>query len=95
MSDICISLLSFKESTIERVIGQQWELIPKAADIKAAEKDLEKQSVIAKALRPRVQGVLTGMLRSGTEQAFIGRDGWQVTLPGGPLSLSRCRAKSR
>lgn len=77
-----------------------WELIPKAEHIKAAEKDLEKQSVIAKALRPRVQGVLTGMLHSGTEQASIGRDGWlfyrsDVEYITGPAFLDPARLRQR
>ncbi len=80
--------------------GDFWELIPKAEHIKAAEKDLEKQSVIAKALRPRVQGVLTGMLRSGTEQAFIGRNGWlfyrsDVEYITGPPFLDPARLRQR
>jgi alginate O-acetyltransferase complex protein AlgJ len=80
--------------------GDFWELIPKAEHIKAAEKDLEKLSVIAKALRPRVQGVLTGMLHSGTEQAFVGRDGWlfyrsDVEYVTGPAFLDPARLRQR
>lgn len=80
--------------------GDFWELIPKAEHIKAAEKDLEKLSVIAKALRPRVQGVLTGMLHSGTEQAFVGRDGWlfyrsDVEYITGPAFLDPARLRQR
>lgn len=79
--------------------GDFWELIPKAEHIKAAEKDLEKLSAIAKALRPRVQGVLTGMLHSGTEQAFVGRDGWlfyrsDVEYVTGPAFLDPTRPAS-
>ncbi len=81
-------------------LADYWELIPKAEHIKAAEKDLEKLSVIGKALRPRVQGVLTGMLHSGTEQAFVGRDGWlfyrsDVEYVTGPPFLDPARLRQR
>jgi len=81
-------------------LSDYWELIPKAEHIKAAEKDLEKQSVIAKALRPRVQSVLTGLLHSGTEQAFVGRDGWlfyrsDVEYVTGPAFLDPARLRQR
>ena len=53
-----------------------WHLLPRAAELKAAEKELESESVVSEWLLPRVQSVLTGKLGAGNEQVFLGRDGW-------------------
>ena len=53
-----------------------WNLFPRAEDLKAAEKTLENDSIVAQWLLPRVQSVLTGDLHAGNEQVYLGRDGW-------------------
>ncbi|MEQ1858408.1 MAG: hypothetical protein ABMA13_00570 [Chthoniobacteraceae bacterium] len=74
-------LPSWAQVQAARTPGDLWRLIPHAEQIKAAEKAIEKQSVVAEKLRPHVQGVVTGLLRGGTEQACIGRDGWLFYRP--------------
>ncbi len=58
-----------------------WRLLPKGADLKAAEKKLETESVVSAWLLPRVQSVLTGKLRAGNEQVYPGRDAWLFYRP--------------
>jgi alginate O-acetyltransferase complex protein AlgJ len=58
-----------------------WRLLPKGADLKAAEKQLETESVVSAWLLPRVQSVLTGKLRAGNEQVYLGRDAWLFYRP--------------
>jgi len=77
-----------------------WHLLPRAEEIKSAEKTLETDSVVSKWLLPRVQAVLAGRLRAGNEQVYLGRDGWlfyrpdvdYVTAPG---FLTPARLKQR
>lgn len=58
-----------------------WRLLPKGTDLKAAEKQLETESVVSTWLLPRVQSVLTGKLRAGNEQVYLGRDAWLFYRP--------------
>jgi SGNH hydrolase-like domain, acetyltransferase AlgX len=58
-----------------------WRLLPRAADLKSAEKQLETESVVSAWLLPRVQSVLTGKLRAGNEQVYLGRDAWLFYRP--------------
>ena len=53
-----------------------WELLPQAEEIKAAERILEQESVLARWLLPGVQYALTAGLHAGNEQVYVGRDGW-------------------
>lgn len=46
------------------------------AQIEMVEDEVEEDSPTALALRPWLQGVLTGALGSGNEEALVGRDGW-------------------
>jgi len=52
-----------------------WHLLPRAVDLKAAEKSLESGSVVSQWLLPRVQSLLTGTFHAGNEQVYPGRDG--------------------
>jgi alginate O-acetyltransferase complex protein AlgJ len=58
-----------------------WHLLPRGADLKAAEKTIESESVVSAWLLPRVQSVLTGRLRAGNEQVYLGRDAWLFYRP--------------
>jgi hypothetical protein len=58
-----------------------WRLLPRAADLKSAEKQLETESVVSAWLLPRVQSALTGKLRAGNEQVYLGRDAWLFYRP--------------
>jgi alginate O-acetyltransferase complex protein AlgJ len=58
-----------------------WHLLPRAADLKAAEKALESDSVVSEWLLPRVQAVLSGALGAGNEQVYLGRDAWLFYRP--------------
>lgn len=64
-----------------RTARDLWHLLPRAADLKAAEKSIESDSVASAWLLPRVQSVLTGKLRVGNEQVYLGRDGWLFYRP--------------
>lgn len=52
-----------------------WQLLPRGAELKAAEKELETESVVSEWLLPRVQLALV-KLGAGNEQVYLGRDGW-------------------
>jgi alginate O-acetyltransferase complex protein AlgJ len=58
-----------------------WRLLPRGTDLKAAEKQLETESVVSAWLLPRVQSVLTGKLDAGNEQVYLGRDAWLFYRP--------------
>ncbi len=58
-----------------------WHLLPRGADLKAAEKALESDSVVSDWLLPRVQTVLSGTLGAGNEQVYLGRDAWLFYRP--------------
>jgi alginate O-acetyltransferase complex protein AlgJ len=58
-----------------------WRLLPRAAELKAIEEELETESVVSEWLLPRVQSVLTEKLRAGTEQVYLGNDGWLFYRP--------------
>jgi alginate O-acetyltransferase complex protein AlgJ len=52
-----------------------WRLLPRGAELKAAEKELETESIVSEWLLPRVQLALV-KLGAGNEQVYLGRDGW-------------------
>lgn len=58
-----------------------WSLLPRADELKNAEKRIENESVVAQWLLPAVQSLLTGRFGAGNEQAYIGRDGWLFYRP--------------
>jgi alginate O-acetyltransferase complex protein AlgJ len=58
-----------------------WRLLPRAAELKAVEEQLESESVVSEWLRPRIQSVLTGKLGVGNEQVYLGEDGWLFYRP--------------
>jgi hypothetical protein len=58
-----------------------WHLLPRGTDLKAAEKQIEAQSVVSAWLLPRVQSLLTGQLQAGNEQVYLGRNGWLFYRP--------------
>jgi alginate O-acetyltransferase complex protein AlgJ len=58
-----------------------WRLLPRAAELKAAEKELETESVVSEWLLPRVQWFLSTKLGAGNEQVYIGRDRWLFYRP--------------
>ncbi|HEV7404672.1 MAG TPA: hypothetical protein VGO11_17155, partial [Chthoniobacteraceae bacterium] len=77
-----------------------WNLLPTSREIKAAEKNLEKDSIVTQYLLPRVQTVLTGTLNAGNEQVYPGVDGWLFYRPDvdyviGPPFLEPTRLKQR
>jgi hypothetical protein len=57
-----------------------WRLLPRGAELKAAEKELETESVVSEWLLPRVQLALV-KLGAGNEQVYLGRDGWLFFRP--------------
>lgn len=58
-----------------------WRLLPRGAELKAAEKELESESAVSEWLLPRVQSVLTVKLGAGNEQVYLGRSGWLFYRP--------------
>jgi hypothetical protein len=58
-----------------------WRLLPRAAELKAAEKELETESVVSEWLLPRVQFLLSTQLGAGNEQVYLGRDHWLFYRP--------------
>jgi hypothetical protein len=83
-----------------RNVADFWHLLPRGTDLKAAEKEIEAESVVSAWLLPRVQSVLTGKLRVGNEQVFLGRDSWLFYRPDvdyitGPPFLDPARMRHR
>ncbi len=74
--DIYKTLPAWSKVRAVRSAADLWHLLPRAADLKAAEKSIESESVVSAWLLPRVQSVLTGKLRAGNEQVYLGRDAW-------------------
>jgi hypothetical protein len=64
-----------------RSAADLWHLLPHAVELKAAEKEIEADSVVSAWLLPRVQSALTGKLRAGNEQVYLGRDAWLFYRP--------------
>ena len=60
---------------------QVGRLLPTADEIKSVQKTLERESVVGQWLLPRVQSVLTGLLRAGNEQVYPGRGSWLFYRP--------------
>jgi SGNH hydrolase-like domain, acetyltransferase AlgX len=58
-----------------------WRLLPRGAELKAAEKELETESVVSEWLLPRVQSFLSTTLGAGNEQVYLGRDSWLFYRP--------------
>ena len=58
-----------------------WHLLPRGADLKAAEKAIEGESVVFAWLQPRVQYLLTAELGAGNEQVYLGSDRWLFYRP--------------
>lgn len=57
-----------------------WRLLPRGGELKAAEKELETESVVSEWLLPRVQLGLV-KLGAGNEQVYLGRDRWLFYRP--------------
>ncbi len=81
MFDIFKTLPSLGKIRKVQNFGGFEHLLPRSAEIKAAEKELETDSVVSQWLLPRVQSVLTRRLGAGNEQVYLGRDGWLFYRP--------------
>ena len=81
MFDVFKTLPSTERIRRVASVRDVWHLLPRAEDIKSAEKLLETDSVVSQWLLPRVQSVLTGTLRAGNEQVYPGREGWLFYRP--------------
>lgn len=57
-----------------------WRLLPRASELKAAEKELETESIVSEWLLPRVQLTLV-KLGAGNEQVYLGSAGWLFYRP--------------
>jgi hypothetical protein len=64
-----------------RTPRELWRLLPRAAELKAVEEQLESESVVSEWLLPRVQSVLAGKLGVGNEQVYLGDNGWLFYRP--------------
>ena len=72
---------AWKKIRAVRSARDLWHLLPRAAELKAAEKELESESVVSAWLLPRVQSALTGTLGAGNEQVYLGRERWLFYRP--------------
>jgi alginate O-acetyltransferase complex protein AlgJ len=79
--DVYKALPSWARIKAVRRAADLWHLLPRAAELKAAEKEIEADSVVSAWLLPRVQSALTGKLRAGNEQVYLGRDAWLFYRP--------------
>ena len=72
---------AWKKIRAVRSLRELWRLLPHAAELKAAEKELETESVVSEWLLPRVQSFLSTRLGAGNEQVYLGRDRWLFYRP--------------
>ena len=79
--DVYKALPTWAKIQAVRGAADLWHLLPRAADLKAAEKSIESQSVVSAWLLPRVQFLLTRRLRAGNEQVYLGRGAWLFYRP--------------
>jgi len=75
------TLPSWEKIRAVRSAVDLWHLLPRAADLKAAEKAIENESLVSAWLQPRVQFLLTEKLGVGNEQVYLGREGWLFYRP--------------
>lgn len=72
-------------SVVQLYVGPRPKLNPSSffhtGEIKSFERQLELESVVSQWLLPPVQSFLTGKLRVGNEQVYLGRDGWLFYRP--------------
>ena len=71
---------AWKKIGAVRTPRELWRLLPRGTELKAAEKELETESVASEWLLPRVQLVLV-KLGAGNEQVYLGRDKWLFYRP--------------
>jgi len=71
---------AWKKVRAVRTPHELWRLLPHGTELKAAEKELETESVVSEWLLPRVQLVLV-KLGAGNEQVYLGRDKWLFYRP--------------
>ena len=100
MFDVFKVLPSWTKIRNVRSLTELWELLPRAEQIKSAEKAMENESVVSLWLRPRLQAILTEDLHAGSEQVYPGRDGWLFYRPDvdyitGPPFLDATQLKQR
>ena len=100
MFDVFKVLPSWTKIRSVRSLAELWELLPRADEIKSAEKAMETESVVSLWLRPRLQAILTEDLHAGSEQVYPGRDGWLFYRPDvdyitGPPFLGATQLKQR
>ncbi|HEX8679046.1 MAG TPA: hypothetical protein VF683_03765, partial [Chthoniobacterales bacterium] len=74
--------------------------LPRAEDLKAAEKTLETDSAVSQWLLPAAQALLVGKLRAANEQVYLGRNGWLFYRPDvdyvtGPPFLAQAQLRRR
>src|SRR3954470_2723457 len=81
MFDVFKALPSSGKVAAVRGLRDLWNLLPRAAELKAAEKELETQSIVSQWLIPPVQSILIGKLRAANEQVYLGHDGWLFYRP--------------
>jgi alginate O-acetyltransferase complex protein AlgJ len=62
-------------------VAELWQILPQPDQIKSVQKTLERESVVAQWLLPGIESLLTGILRTGNEQAYLGRDDWLFYRP--------------
>lgn len=72
-----------------------FERQPTSANLRAFERSLEEDSVVAKQLRPWVQFAQFQWFRDGGEKGLIGRDGWLFYKPGFDSTVSRPKPRER
>jgi SGNH hydrolase-like domain, acetyltransferase AlgX len=100
MFDVFKVLPSWTKIWSVRNLAELWDLLPRAEEIKSAEKTMENESVVSLWLRPRLQAILTENLHAGSEQVYPGRDGWLFYRPDvdyitGPPFLDAGQLKQR
>ena len=71
---------AWKKISAARTPRDVWRLLPRGTELKAAEKELETESVVSEWLLPRVQLAIV-KLGAGNEQVYLGRNGWLFYRP--------------
>lgn len=92
--------ISPRRLTSARTPLEIWKSLPHPDQLKSAERQLERDSVVSQWLLPAVQSWLVGKLGAGTEQVYQGREGWLFYRPDvdyvtGPGFLTPSQLKRR
>jgi alginate O-acetyltransferase complex protein AlgJ len=76
ISRLTASFPSWEQIRAARNWADFENLVPRGADLKETQREIERGSVVSQSLRPHVQNVLTENFGAGNDQVFVGLESW-------------------